>query len=588
MAFDGFAVAAVTDELDKKLQGGRIMKISQPGKDELMFTIAAGGGKHRLLLSANPSLPMICLTNREKEAPLTAPSFCMLLRKHLLNGRIISFKQPSLERVVRMETEHLNELGDLQRNTLVIELMGKYSNIILTKEEGGEEIVVDAIKRVSMLVSSVREVLPGRPYFIPDAREKISPLDVSILQLKKSLSGKGMEISRALQESFTGFSYQVSSEIVRLSGTDLQLCAGDVAENEDLLKALYESFERIVKAVKDGNFTPVIYMEGGSAADFAAIDTGMYEEKECFDSASAMLEQFFARRDEALKKKEKSAGLRKSLLTCRERTARKLELQEKQLNDTGKMERYRLFGELITAYAYKIPEGADHYDAENYYDGSIVKIPLEKDLTASENAKRFYDRYTKLKRTAGALTEQTANSRMELYHIESMLSSLDTSENEADLMQVAEEMQKAGYVRKRLYAKKKNIKTEPLEFVCDEGFRIFVGKNNLQNEYVSFKLAGNSDMWFHAKKIPGSHVIVKTEGKELPDTVYEKAASLAAYYSSASDQAKVEVDYTLRKNLKKPPGSPPGFVIYNTNYSMTVKPSKDGFSQRGKSDKIRG
>ena len=252
------------------------------------------------------------------------------------------------------------------------------------------------------------------------------------------------------------------------------------------------------------------------------------------------------------------------------------------------MDRYRLFGELITAYAYKIPEGADHYDAENYYDGSIVKIPLEKDLTASENAKRFYDRYTKLKRTAGALTEQTANSRMELYHIESMLSSLDTSENEADLMQVAEEMQKAGYVRKRLYAKKKNIKTEPLEFVCDEGFRIFVGKNNLQNEYVSFKLAGNSDMWFHAKKIPGSHVIVKTEGKELPDTVYEKAAALAAYYSSASDQAKVEVDYTLRKNLKKPPGSPPGFVIYHTNYSMTVKPSKDGFSQRGKSDKIRG
>ncbi len=556
MAFDGFTVAAVTDELNKKLKGGRILKIAQPECDELMLTVSCRDGRHKLLLSANASVPMICLTNKDKKSPMTAPSFCMLLRKHLSNAEVLSVRQPGFERSVRIETEHLNEMGDLTKKTLLIEIMGKYSNIILTEtDDEGNETVVDAIKRVSSLVSSVREVLPGRPYFIPDAMGKSDPLTATEESFNAAVDKFPGDPEKAICSSFSGISMQAASEIVRLSDGDL-----------------WGSFIRMTERVKSGNFSPVIYLKNGIPSEFSSVDTGYLPDKEAYESVSEMLSAFYDKRESASRIKAKSASLRQQVQTLKERAARKAALQEKSLKDTEKREKYRLYGELLTAYAYQIPAGVDHYEAENYNDGTVVKIPMDASQTASENAKRYYDRYVKLKRTYEAAGEQLSNSLIELEHLESLELALSFAENEDDLTQISEELELSGYSKKKNDKKKKKEQSKPFHFETEDGYQIYVGRNNIQNEELTFKFADGGDMWFHAKKMAGSHVIVKTGGRELPDSVYETAAAAAAYFSTAKDQTKAEVDYTWRKNIKKPPGTPPGYVIYHTNYSMAVAP----------------
>lgn len=573
MAFDGITIAAVAKELKDSLLGGRISKIAQPESDELLFTIKTSeGGSRKLLMSADASLPLVYLTEKNKPSPMTAPGFCMLLRKHLQNGRITDITQPGLERILHLHIEHLDEMGDLKCKRLIIELMGKHSNIIFLDEK---DMIIDSIKHISGMVSSVREVLPGRTYFIPLTQEKKDPLTLDRAIFQSTMTAGKLPIYKALYSFYTGISPFLAQEICYRSGLDGDLSTALFtadSQGAQLLDRLYDTFSSMMEQVKAGAFSPVIVYENGEPAEYAALPLTMYKEasyKE-IDSISALLEQYYAEKSTHTRIRQKSVDLRRIVQTALERNLKKYDLQLRQLKDTDKKDKYRIYGELLNTYGYGVPEGSKKTEALNYYTGEMITIPLDPLLTPSENAKKYFDKYGKLKRTAEALSKLTLEVKEEIDHLESIQTSLDIALKEEDLTQIREELIASGYIRRRGPVKKVKITSRPFHYLSSDGFHIYVGKNNYQNDELTFKLANGGDWWFHAKGMPGSHVIVKSEGKELPDSTFEEAAKLAAHYSKAHDQNKVEVDYLQRKNVKKPGGSKPGFVVYYTNYSMAI------------------
>ena len=573
MAFDGITVAAVVKELKDTLIGSRIYKIAQPETDELMLTLkTADAGQKRLLISADASLPLLYFTEHNKQAPMTAPGFCMLLRKHLQNGRITDITQPGLERIVQFHIEHLNEMGDLCKKLLIIEIMGKHSNIIFVDDKN---MIIDSIKHISGMVSSVREVLPGRSYFIPDTQEKKNPLSVSRETFFDIMTSKNMPVYKALYTSFTGLSPQISQEICVRAGLDGDSSCGMFTEASDagkLLSDLYDAFHGIMQDIINGNFTPAIYYETGAPAEFSALPLRSYAsaEKKDFASVSELLEQYYAQKNQITRIRQKSADLRKIVQTALERNIKKYDLQLRQMQDTEKKDKYRIYGELLNTYGYGVEPGAKSMEALNYYTNEMITIPLDPLLTPAENAKKYFDKYGKLKRTYEALSTLTEEVKAEIDHLESIQNALDIALLEEDLTQIKEEMIESGYIRRKGGSKKVKITSKPFHYISSDGFHIYVGKNNLQNEELTFKFANGGDWWFHAKGMPGSHVIVKTNGEELPDATFEEAARLAAYYSKGKSQEKVEIDYVERKHVKKPNGSKPGFVVYYTNYSMMI------------------
>lgn len=567
MAFDGITISNIIKELNDTLLGGRIYKIAQPEIDELLLTIKVNGGQKRLFISAGASLPLIYLTDNNKPSPLTAPSFCMLLRKHLQNARIIGIVQPGLERIIQIEMEHLNELGDLCSKKLIVEIMGKHSNIIFINDDN---IIIDSIKHISGMVSSVREVLPGRSYFIPETQEKQNPLATDRETFIRTIHEKTMPVYKAIYGTYTGISPVLSQEICFRAGLDGDYSTASLGEEH--LSRLSDAFFAIMEAVKDGIFHPNIVYERSAPIEFASLTLTMYEndERRDFDSISALLEQYYAQKNAATRIRQKSVDLRKIVQTALERNAKKYDLQIKQMKDTERRDKYKVYGELLNTYGYNVESGAKSMTAPNYYTDEEITIPLDPTLTASENAKKYFDKYNKLKRTYEALSELTLEVKAEIEHLESISASLDIALAEEDLIQIKEELIESGYIRRKGGAKKAKITSRPFHYISSDGYHIYVGKNNYQNEELTFKFASGNDWWFHAKGIPGSHVLVKSGGEELPDRTFEEAAKLAAYYSKAKEQEKTEIDYTEKKNVKKPNGAKPGFVIYHTNYSMTI------------------
>ncbi|MCM1309083.1 MAG: NFACT family protein [Butyrivibrio sp.] len=576
MAFDGITIRALVNELKAKLCGGRLSKIAQPERDELFITVKTAGGQQRLLVSANAGLPLVYLTEASKPSPPDAPGFCMLLRKHIGNGRITDISQPGLERVIDFTIEHLDEMGDLCVKHLIVELMGKHSNIIFT--DSGRRII-DSIKRINASVSSVREVLPGREYFIPDSAHKLNPLDACAEEFKAVVCALALPLSRAVYTSYTGISPQAAENICRTAGLDSDISASELSENEGL--HLAKIFINTMDDVSEGNFSPCIISEAGKPVDFCVLEQSLYPScalTPC-ESVSRMLEDFYAAKSGISLIRRHSADLRQIVSTALERNYKKLDLQASQLKDTDKRGKYRIYGELINAYAYEIPDGASSFEALNYYDGTAVTIPLDRDLSAIENSRRYFARYGKLKRTYEALSGLVVETKNEIDYLESVAASLDIASSYDDLVQIKEELVSAGFIKSRPSAGKKRpecSKSKPLHYISSDGFHIYVGKNNIQNEELTFKFASGNDWWFHAKSIPGSHVIVKTDGRELPDSTFEQAAALAAYYSVGRAQEKVEIDYVERKFVKKVNGGAPGFVIYHTNYSMNIAPDISG------------
>ena len=576
MAFDGITVAALTKELKETICDGRIAKIAQPESDELLLTIKTKEGQRRLSISASASLPLIYLTNDNKPSPMTAPNFCMLLRKHIGNGRIVDVSQPGLERIIQLRIEHLDELGDLRQKTLVIEIMGKHSNIIFCDEK---DQIIDSIKHVPAQMSSVREVLPGRPYFIPDTMEKQDPLTAAGEDFSRALRGKPMRISKAVYTSFTGISPVVAEEICYLAGIDSQMTASDLTD--DMLTHLYRQFQYYMEDVRNGAFNPVIYFDGNTPKEFSALPLTHFQnlEKKEYGSISEVLSTYYATRNALVRIRQKSADLRHIVQTALERNRKKYELQSRQLKDTENRDLYKVYGELINAYGYQLPEGSKELTALNYYTGEELTIPLDPVKTPQENAQKYFARYNKQKRTYEALTELISETGDEIRYLESVESALDIALYEEDLTQIKEELSQAGYIRRRQQKKKAKILSRPLHYVSSDGYHMYVGKNNLQNEELTFHFASGNDWWFHAKGVPGSHVILKSGGDEVPDRTFEEAGRLAAYYSKNRGSEKAEIDYIEKKHVKKVNGGRPGFVIYHTNYSLVIDSDISGIEE---------
>lgn len=576
MALDGIVTAAIAAELRNKLLDARIYKIAQPENDELLFTLKAGKTQYRLAISASASLPFIYLTNTNKTSPLTAPNFCMLLRKHIQNGRITDITQPRLERVLDIRIEHLNELGDLCSKHLIVELMGKHSNIIFCNDDN---MIIDSIKHVSAQMSSVREVLPGRQYFIPETMHKQNPLSITENQCISLLSETAANTGKALYNGFTGISPTMAEEICHIASVESAQPANTLSSMEKL--HLSRTFLNMMEDVKEEKFQPVIVYNGDEPVEFAALPLSRYEamEHHTFESMSEVLEKYYADRNAFTRIRQKSVDLRRIVQTALERNRKKYDLQLKQLKDTEKRDKYKVYGELIHTYGYSVEEGATSFEALNYYTNEMITIPLDKQLTTAENAQKYFNKYNKLKRTCEALEELILETRNEITHLESVSTALDIAVSEEDLVQIKEELTECGYIRRKYGTKKVKITSRPFHYISSDGYHIYVGKNNLQNEELTFKFAVGNDWWFHAKGVPGSHVIVRSNGEELPDRTFEEAGRLAAYYSQNRGNEKVEIDYTLKKNVKKPGGGKPGFVVYYTNYSLIIDSDIKGIEE---------
>ncbi len=570
MAFDGITVASLVSELKEKLNGGRLFKIAQPENDELQLTIKVMKEQYKLLISASASLPLMYITDVNKTSPLTAPNFCMLLRKHLNNGKIIDIYQPGLERIINFKIEHYNEMGDLCEKILTVELMGKHSNIIFIDNDG---MILDSIKHVNSIMSSVRQVLPGREYFIPDTMSKANPLATNFDEFVKALQEKNTNVSNTIYSSYTGISPIIAEEICYRANIDSDLPIS--ALDSTNLHSLYNEFDSILKCVKDNKFEPNIIQKNGEPVEFSPIKLKIYSDLEFieYNSISDVLNNYYATKNVLTRIKQKSYDIRKIITTTLEKDYKKYDLQLKQLKDTEKKDKYKVYGELITTYGYGVESGSKSMKALNYYTNEEITIPLDDTLSVMDNAKKYFDKYTKLKRTSEALESIVLDTKSEIEHLESVLTSLDMALTENDLKEIKEELIISGYIKRKGTTKKEKIKNDPYHYVSSDGFDIYVGKNNIQNEEITFKLANGGDWWFHSKNFPGSHVIVKTEGKELTDATFEEAARLAAFYSKGRDQDKVEIDYIERKHVKKVSGAKPGFVIYHTNYSMAIEPN---------------
>ena len=666
MAFDGFVISSLVYELNNTILDTKISKIAQPENDELLFTLKGNGGQFRLAMSASASLPFLYLTETNKQAPLVAPNFCMVLRKHIANGRITRITQPHMERIIRFEIEHLNELGDLCTKTLVVELMGKHSNIIFCNENG---MIIDSIKHVSSLMSSVREVLPGRMYEIPSTQDdKRNPLTASETDFMENAMEKPVSAAKAIYTTFTGISPVIANEICYRASVDGDAPAA--ALDADAKKHLYHNFAWIMDDIAQNRYRPNIVnrkkepvdfscvilteyvgdvnqnltavdnpsgadmmhngtadtgrsvsgagdtvsgsvaatngtpdaghlasgagdtVSGSAAADMVpgsvsghtsaaangTTDTGRsaaaaasYTMTE-YTSMSKVLEEYYAAKNVYTRIRQKSVDLRKIVGTALDRSRKKYQLQERQLKDTEKRDKYKVYGELLHTYGYDLAEGAKELEALNYYTNEMITIPLDPTLDAMANAQKYFDRYGKLKRTYEALSTLITETQAEIAHLESISASLDIALNEDDLVQIREELMEYGYIRRKRSDKKAKVKSRPFHYRSADGYDIYVGKNNYQNEELTFKIATGNDWWFHAKGMPGSHVIVRSGNDELPDRVFEEAGRLAGYYSKGRDSEKVEIDYLQRKNVKKPNGSAPGFVVYYTNYSLTIHP----------------
>lgn len=573
MAFDGIVISNLTYELNTNLVGGRISKISMPEDNELIFTIKNNAKTYRLLVSASASLPLVYLTDVNKPAPKVAPAFLMLLRKYIGTAKINDIFQMGLERILCFELEHLNELGDLSHKRMYIEIMGKHSNIIFTDENNK---IIDSIKRISANMSSLREVLPGREYFLPEELKKKDLLSTGLEEFIEILKSKEYPLVKSVYMNFAGISPLIAEEIILRASLLSQAPSTSLSELE--YTHLFHTIQNLLEDINAHNFTPNIIYKGEEAIEFSSINLYSYESKEykreSFDSVSKMLYDFYSSREAFVLNRQKSSDLRRIVNTALERASKKYDLQEKQLQDADKKDIYRVYGDLLNTYGYSLKGGESSFTTENFYDDNKeITIPLDKNKSAKENAKKYYDKYAKLSRTTKALSEEILKTKNDIEHLQSIQTALEVLSDDESLSQIRQELVDFGYIKKHSSAKKQKIASHPYHYISSDGYDIYVGKNNYQNEELTFKVATGNDWWFHAKGIPGSHVILKSNNEEeLPDRAYEEAAALAAFYSKAKDADKVEVDYIQKKNIKKVAGAAPGFVIYHSNWSMVATP----------------
>ena len=570
MPMDGLTLTFVARELNEKLANGRIDKVAQPEKDILVITIRSQGENHRLLLCASPNNARAHLTAQSLLSPMEPPMFCMLMRKHLSGGHVLSVQQIGGDRVLYVKIENADELGIMTTRTLILEIMGRHSNLIAVDANGK---IIDAIRHVGHDMSRVREVLPGLLYEAPPAQDKLDFSTFSREEAQDRLAGLSGRLDKALANVFRGLSSVAAQEIAyRLTGSDKALV--EEADLPSLSQRLLD-FMSLVPSLAP----PVIQRDqDGTAVDvfpfpYLSRNTAMQAACPCVSGA---LDAFFSTRDLAERITQKSASLNRLLKTHIERCEKKLALQMQELENSERMEEYRILGDLINANLYQLRKGQDTARVQNFYDteGGFVNIALDKQLTPAQNAQRYFRRYQKARAAKETAAAQKEKTLQELAFLEGALDDLQKCVEEAELTEIRQEMQRAGYVRASHSRKpqRKLPESLPFRYESRDGIEMMVGKNSLQNDRITSGARGE-ETWLHAKDMPGSHVIIKKEG-EIPPTTLLEAAQLAAYYSRGRQSAGVPIDYTLRKYVKKPGGSPAGFVTYINQRTLYITVSQ--------------
>ena len=567
MPLDALCLTAVAGEVRAAVQGGKIDKIYQPTRDEVVLYIRGPAGNVRLLLSANPGHPRAHLTERNRENPEQPPMFCMLLRKHLQGARILELNQPPLERILDFRLETLDELGDRVERRLVLEAMGRSANLLLLDGEGR---IVDCTRRVDGdIARGQRQLLPGLFYRQPPAVDKLNPFTLSPEELRLVLANPlGKAWDKLLLDSFTGLSPLVARELAFRAGDDSEKLAAEL--------------EKLGKSVEENHFTPYLLVREGKPVDFTFLPVLQYgPETESIprESFSALLDDFFSDRESAERVRQRGQDLVKSVTSARDRTARKLGNQARELEATKNRERLRELGDILTSNLHLMEKGMSTFRTMDFYDpeGGEVDIPLDPLLTPQQNAAKYYKEYNKAKTAEEMLTIQIEKGEKELEYLNSVLENIALAEGEKDLQEIRQELTETGYLRRPKTAAKraKRVSGKPMEFRSSSGLRISVGKNNSQNDLLTTKLAYKSDIWLHTQKIHGSHVILWLEGGEADARSLTEAAQLAAYFSQARDGSKVPVDYTPVKYVKKPAGARPGMVVYTTYQTAVVEPDAE-------------
>ena len=579
MPLDALCLSGVVHELQNALSGAKIDKIYQPGRDEVVLALRAPAGNVKLLLSANPSHPRAHLTQISRENPDKPPMFCMLLRKHLSGARLLELVQPPMERVVDLRLEALDELGDRVERRLVLEAMGRHSNLILLDGEGR---IMDCLRRVDSDMSARRQVLPCLFYRLPPAQEKLDPssLDRAALESALAAAPEESQADKWLLDTFGGLSPLICRELAFRAGgaTDARLHQMGEGGRSRLLDEL----EGLLRSVQENSFTPVMLEKEGHPSDFTFQPISQYGPAvSCvpFPSFSALLDRFYEQRENQERVRQRGQDLVKSVTSARDRTARKLANQEKELEATETRERQRELGDLLTSNLHAMQKGMSTFRAVDYYDpeGKQTDIPLDPLLTPQQNAAKYYRAYNKAKTARQMLALQMEKGRRELEYLNSVLENISLAEGERDLQEIRQELAETGYLRRPGKAKDRGRKVsgKPMEFRSSAGLRISVGKNNSQNDRLTTKQAYKSDLWLHTQKIHGSHVILWLEGGGADARSLTEAAQLAAYFSQARDGKKVPVDYTPVKYVKKPAGARPGMVVYSTYQTAVVDPDPE-------------
>lgn len=576
MAFDGMVATAVVSELRSRLLNGKIDKIYQPASEEIILNIHCGREKHRLFISANTGRAGIYLLGDSAGGnPQNPPAFCMLLRKHLQSARIRDIRQVDSERIIEIYTDSVNELGFSVNHRLTVEIMGKHSNILLIDIKTGR--ILDCIKRISGDVNRYRQTLPGLPYVAPPSHDKISYFDLSydaFIVAAGGEGGLGQSPEKSLLKGIQGISPVMASELcfraqAAVAGTDRQLAP-----------ALYDELKRAVAALTSNDIQPAVYCNAfGEPQEFHALALTMYQNEytqERMDSISAVCSAYFEGRSSTNRIRQKASDMYRTVTAALDRLLLKKQRLNEDLLQAEDSDKYRLYGELLTASLHSVQDGRSSAEVLNYYDGTTMRIPLDPRYTAAQNAQRYFKKYGKFRTAIVEKKVQLEETEQEILYLDSVLTFIDSAQTTDDLDDIRAELVENGFLKKRNPKERdKKLKLRPYEYVTSCGMRVLVGRNNRENDILTFRTASSRDIWMHTKDIPGSHTILFTEGRDPSEEDIFEAAALAAWHSKAKLSGQVPVDYVRVKYVKKPNGAKPGYVIFTNNSTVYVTPSEN-------------
>ncbi len=583
MPFDGVVIKSIIEELNEVITGSRIEKIFQPEIDEVVLLLRGKGRTNRLVMSANANCPRLHLTNVSKENPKNPPVFCMLLRKHISGGRITNISFQDFERIIVLNIEAANELGDLSFKKLIVEIMGRHSNIMLLN---ANDIIIDSIKHIDSEISSKREVMPARPYTPPPSQNKENPLKIELNELLSKLSNEeqtpsgNIHVGRFLLNNIKGFSPLLCDEICYRAGLDEKLEISSLST--DMINKLNSVLTSIISDIASMNYRPsIIYkdLKMQKPSDFHCVKITCFPVTKRISSINLAVDTYYKHKDTSERLTQKKSRLLKLLNTNIERCLRKLSLQQQELDKSSHSSTFRLYGELITANIHNIPKGSSKAILTNYYtnNSTNITVPLNENLSAERNAQIYFKKYKKAKRTYENTVKQLKKTKEELTYLESIFSLLENSLSIDEINDIKEELIQQGYIKqKKVTPQMRNAnKPIPVRYKSSDGIYIYAGRNNLQNDYLTLKMASSKDIWLHTRNIPGTHVIIKKTVKNIPDSTIEEAALIAACHSKSKYSSNVPVDYTEIKNVKKPPGAKPGMVIYDNFKTVFVTPDEE-------------